>query len=131
MSTTNDVPMAAVRFGAILRSNRETLGLSLRDVAEAAGVAHTYVHDVERGHRCPPIATARRIAAQVNAVWAVDMLPAHCAKCRDEGPCSCRGALERIRTASRCGCFAVLDKTGSAPSGAHLPGCPNGAGEKR
>lgn len=38
-------------YGALLRRRRVTAGLSLREVAEAIGVSHVYLADVERGVR--------------------------------------------------------------------------------
>lgn len=40
-------------FGAYLRRERVTAGLSLRTVADAVGVTHVYLGEVERGVRGP------------------------------------------------------------------------------
>jgi transcriptional regulator with XRE-family HTH domain len=41
------------RFGAYLREKRVAAGLSLRDVAQALGISHVYLGEVERGVRGP------------------------------------------------------------------------------
>ena len=40
-------------YGMLLRKRRMEAGLSLRYVAEAIGVSHVYLADVERGARAP------------------------------------------------------------------------------
>jgi transcriptional regulator with XRE-family HTH domain len=45
--------MTATPFGAYLRAQRVAAGLSLRQVADALGVSHVYLGEVERGVRGP------------------------------------------------------------------------------
>ncbi len=50
-------------FGARLRSLREAMDLSLRDLAERSGVSAPMLSQVERGDTSPTLAVASRIAA--------------------------------------------------------------------
>ncbi len=43
----------ANRFGTYLRATRIAAGCSLREVAEAVGISHVYLGEVERGVRGP------------------------------------------------------------------------------
>jgi transcriptional regulator with XRE-family HTH domain len=56
---TDQEPM----IGASLRSTRRRQGLTLRQVAESAGVTESFLSQVERDLASPSIATLRRIAA--------------------------------------------------------------------
>jgi XRE family transcriptional regulator, regulator of sulfur utilization len=49
--------------GARVRSLRESMGLSLRDLAERSGVSAPMLSQVERGEASPTLAVATRIAA--------------------------------------------------------------------
>ncbi len=48
-------------LGRRLRAAREARGLSLRALADAAGVSHSHVGGIERGETTPTIETAARI----------------------------------------------------------------------
>ena len=50
-------------LGARVRSLREAMGLSLRDLAERTGVSAPMLSQVERGETSPTLAVAARIAA--------------------------------------------------------------------
>lgn len=50
MSEPNHTPSS---FGAYLRRMRVAAGKSLREVAEAVGISHVYLGEVERGARGP------------------------------------------------------------------------------
>jgi transcriptional regulator with XRE-family HTH domain len=53
---------AEVELGRRIRQLREDRGLSLRTVAEAAGVSESFLSQVERGVANPSVASLRRIA---------------------------------------------------------------------
>ena len=50
-------------FGVRVRSLREGMDLSLRDLAERSGVSAPMLSQVERGETSPTLAVADRIAA--------------------------------------------------------------------
>jgi transcriptional regulator with XRE-family HTH domain len=50
-------------MGARIRKRRQQLGLTLLDLADAAGLTKSFVSQVERGRNSPSIATLRSIAA--------------------------------------------------------------------
>jgi XRE family transcriptional regulator, regulator of sulfur utilization len=54
---------AAETMGTRVRALRESLGLSLRDLAERSGVSAPMLSQVERGETSPTLAVAARIAA--------------------------------------------------------------------
>jgi transcriptional regulator with XRE-family HTH domain len=54
-------PVAAI--GARVRTLRESMGLSLRDLAQRSGVSAPMLSQVERGEASPTLAVATRIAA--------------------------------------------------------------------
>ncbi len=54
-------PVAAI--GARVRALRESMGLSLRDLAQRSGVSAPMLSQVERGEASPTLAVATRIAA--------------------------------------------------------------------
>lgn len=49
-------------FAAVIRKHRVKQGMSQEELAEAAGIHHTYVGLVERGRRNPTIDVAERLA---------------------------------------------------------------------
>ena len=51
-----------LQIGPRVRSLREAMGLSLRDLGERAGVSAPMLSQVERGETSPTLATAQRIA---------------------------------------------------------------------
>ncbi len=55
------MPVAA-RFGAAVRSARESEGLSQEDLADRAGLHRTYVSLIERGQRTASIAVVEKLA---------------------------------------------------------------------
>src|SRR5918998_1628292 len=52
-----------LQIGPRVRSLREAMGLSLRDLGERAGVSAPMLSQVERGETSPTLATAQRIAS--------------------------------------------------------------------
>lgn len=50
-------------LGAVVRGRRASAGLSLRDLAERAGVSNAYLSQVERGLHEPSISVLRAVAA--------------------------------------------------------------------
>lgn len=50
------------QFGANVRRLRKDIGLSQEEFAEKAGVARSYMSDVEVGHRNPTLKVVERIA---------------------------------------------------------------------
>lgn len=52
----------AVIFGERLRDLREKRELSLRSLADLAGMSYTYISDMERGLRVPSLTTIIRLA---------------------------------------------------------------------
>jgi transcriptional regulator with XRE-family HTH domain len=61
--TTAAAPLSdAVEVGPRVRALREAMGLSLRDLAEKAGVSAQGIGQVERGETSPTISAASRIA---------------------------------------------------------------------
>jgi transcriptional regulator with XRE-family HTH domain len=61
MTTTVTAP-DQLQIGPRVRSLREAMGLSLRDLGERAGVSAPMLSQVERGETSPTLATAGRIA---------------------------------------------------------------------
>lgn len=59
------MPVAA-RFGAALRSARESVGISQEDLANRAGLHRTYVSLIERGQRTASIAVVEKLAAALD-----------------------------------------------------------------
>ena len=61
---THPAPAAVdpLRIGARVRGLRETMGLSLRDLGERAGVSAPMLSQVERGETSPTLAVAHKIA---------------------------------------------------------------------
>ena len=49
-------------LGTRIRARRKTLGLTLTEVAERAGLSNQYVSNLENSHRTPSLATLRSIA---------------------------------------------------------------------
>ena len=58
-------PAARDRYtglATLLRSRREALGISRRDLAAATGLSYPYIAQLEGGYRAPSVTTARRLA---------------------------------------------------------------------
>jgi transcriptional regulator with XRE-family HTH domain len=57
--------------GSRLRAMRESRGLTLREVAEAAGITHTTVRATESGRTLPSVATTEQLAdaLEVSPAW--------------------------------------------------------------
>ncbi len=49
-------------LATLLRSRREALGISRRDLAAATGLSYPYIAQLEGGYRAPSVTTARRLA---------------------------------------------------------------------
>jgi transcriptional regulator with XRE-family HTH domain len=58
-------PPAAVGYGGEIRRARDALGLSQRDLAEAAGISHVYVSKLENGQSLGTPYVARRLDKQL------------------------------------------------------------------
>jgi XRE family transcriptional regulator, regulator of sulfur utilization len=58
-----DAPEKAPPIGLRVHALRESMGLSLRDLAERSGVSAPMLSQVERGETSPTIVVARKIAA--------------------------------------------------------------------
>ena len=64
-TATQTTPLAAVdplQIGARVKTLREAMGLSLRDLGERAGVSAPMLSQVERGETSPTLAVAHKIA---------------------------------------------------------------------
>ena len=57
----------AVMFGERLRELREKRELSLRSLADLAGMSYTYISDLERGLRVPSLTTIIRLAVALDS----------------------------------------------------------------
>jgi transcriptional regulator with XRE-family HTH domain len=89
-------------LGGRLRSLREAMGLSLRDLAERSGVSAPMLSQVERGETSPTIALAERIAAGLELSLSQLLR-------LDEGDgVSVVRAAERRRGGSECHRYEVL-----------------------
>jgi transcriptional regulator with XRE-family HTH domain len=62
MTMVEDRVIAGEALGARIRSLREALGMSLRDLAARSGVSAPMLSQVERGETSPTLQVARRIA---------------------------------------------------------------------
>jgi transcriptional regulator with XRE-family HTH domain len=62
MAVTDSHPTSPVALGARVRSLREAMNLSLRELAERSGVSAPMLSQVERGETSPTLHTAHRIA---------------------------------------------------------------------
>ena len=60
----------SVAFGAVVRSQRKTVGLTQEELAERAAIHPTYVGLVERGERNPSLDVAQRIAEALGTTLA-------------------------------------------------------------
>lgn len=61
----DSTPAAKDRYAGLatlLRTRRETLGVSRRDLAAATGLSYPYIAQLEGGYRAPSVTTARRLA---------------------------------------------------------------------
>jgi transcriptional regulator with XRE-family HTH domain len=56
----------AVMFGDRLRELREKRELTLRSLADVAGMSYTYISDMERGLRVPTLTTIIRLAVALD-----------------------------------------------------------------
>ena len=83
------VTTAASDIGSFIRSQRETAQVSVRQLAERAGVSNPYLSQVERGLRKPSadvlsqIAKALRVSAEVLYVRAGILEPSEASQVRD------------------------------------------------
>ena len=59
-------PSEAAIFGERLRDLREKQELSLRSLADLAGMSYTYISDMERGLRVPSLTTIIRLAVALD-----------------------------------------------------------------
>ena len=64
-------PPVAVGYGGEIRRARNALGLSQRDLAEAAGLSHVYVSKLENGHSFGTPYVARRLDKQLGQAGAL------------------------------------------------------------
>ena len=53
----------ATKFGQVIRSNRESRGLSQEALAELAHLNRSYLGEIERGSAVPSIETMQKLAA--------------------------------------------------------------------
>jgi predicted transcriptional regulator len=65
-----------VLFGRNVRAAREALGMTQRDLADAADIPQPDIPAIERGERDVRLSTANRIARALNALLR-DLLPGH------------------------------------------------------
>jgi transcriptional regulator with XRE-family HTH domain len=83
------VTTAASDIGSFIRSQRETAQVSVRQLAERAGVSNPYLSQVERGLRKPSadvlsqIAKGLRVSAEVLYVRAGILEPSEASQVRD------------------------------------------------
>lgn len=83
------VSSAASDIGSFIRAQRETAQVSVRQLAERAGVSNPYLSQVERGLRKPSadvlsqIAKALRVSAEVLYVRAGILEPSETSQMRD------------------------------------------------
>jgi len=63
--TSAALPEAAM-FGERLRELREKRELTLRSLADLAGMSYTYISDMERGLRVPTLTTVIRLAVALD-----------------------------------------------------------------
>jgi transcriptional regulator with XRE-family HTH domain len=56
------VPPSSEALGRAVRAHRHRLGLSIEALAEAAGMHHTYVSDIELGKGNPSLGKLRDLA---------------------------------------------------------------------
>ena len=59
--------MGEMDMGRKVRSLRESAGLSLKDLAQQAGVSESFVSQIERGVANPSVASLRRLAEALDA----------------------------------------------------------------
>ena len=52
-----------------LRALRQLKKLSEKAVAESAGIAQPYYHNIEMGYKCPSVAVAKKIASVLGFEW--------------------------------------------------------------
>jgi transcriptional regulator with XRE-family HTH domain len=83
------VTTAAVDIGSFIRSQREAAQVSVRQLAEKAGVSNPYLSQIERGLRKPSadvlnqIAKALRVSAEVLYIRAGILEPSETSEVRD------------------------------------------------
>lgn len=58
-------------LGLIVRSLRETKGMSRRELARAAGISESYLKKIEKGNRNPGLDTYQRITGVLDADIAI------------------------------------------------------------
>lgn len=62
-------------FGQRVKQGRLKLGLTIRELAEDAGVSESYISLIENGHREPPLAKAARICHALGQYISVGFAP--------------------------------------------------------
>jgi len=63
-------PHLKARFGALVRTSRNRLGISQEELAGRAGLHRTYVADIERGARNPSLESIEKLAAALEMTMA-------------------------------------------------------------
>jgi XRE family transcriptional regulator, regulator of sulfur utilization len=59
---TRIVSAIAIKFGRIIRLNREGRSLSQESLAELSGLSRSYLSEIERGAAVPSIETLQKLA---------------------------------------------------------------------
>jgi transcriptional regulator with XRE-family HTH domain/uncharacterized protein YaiE (UPF0345 family) len=62
-------------LGARIRQRRQSLGMTLVELADAAGLSHPFLSQIERGQARPSMASLRRVAAALGVSEATLLAP--------------------------------------------------------